>query len=125
MSTDTAPPPALPEITVPADFDPAAATREYGPLRRTKISDARYGSVEFVWSEPKHRDLEQYQESVSKHGSSITPNEELFGRLLVAPSIGECLSVLRPMPLALDRWVGQQVLPFLGGSAEIGAPALL
>lgn len=112
-------------IGFPPDLDIKALKAEHGPLRQQTIElDAPLaGSVEFIWREPTHKDLEQYQDDIAREG--VDQNEALFGRLVVAPSAGECAAVLRQAPIALDRFLTRHVLPFLGSTARIGEPTLL
>lgn len=108
--------------TAPAeDVDIEALKAEHGPIRSAIIELAAplVGRAEFLWREPTHKDLETFRKAQAETGDGAKANEVLLRAVVVAPSAARVLTVLHPGPLAIERFIIERILPFLGGSATI------
>lgn len=79
-----------------------------------KDSEGKKVSIEFIHKKPAFEQYEGFQNDVMKLGAASS-NSNLMASIIVHPAPSEVVGQFASCPIAVDQWVGKNVLPFFGG----------
>lgn len=74
-------------------------------------------NIEFVHRKPTFEDYEGFQADMVKMGGAVA-NQNLIVGMVVTPEGTDIAKQLGSCPVAVDRWVLKNVLPYFGGDVE-------
>jgi len=87
----------------------------YGEIRFADKAGAAH-SAAFLFRKPLVADIEVYQRTAQK--SPYVSNENLLRSLIVHPQVDEVMVQVRDFPIAVDSFVGSEIVPFFGASVQ-------
>ena len=73
----------------------------------------------FLYREPRHADIDLMLSTTRTKPPQAHRN--LLAAVILAPDRQDVIDRLRPFPLAISAFVAEQLLPLVGGEAEIEA----
>lgn len=118
------------QLLPPLTADQVVKLKKENPGAKLTISDlvtpeqTGLGTLTVVWKTPTYDDWERYQAAIGKDG--VVPIMELLASVLVHPAelSPEQDEALIGVPMSVDRFIEQEIMPFFGRGTVVRSRAL-